>query len=184
MKRNIFLISICLILTSLNSNADYYDVPMLEANWVHSKTKSACLLTQEIPHYGKAEFAHQSGSALRFSIQEYRVRPTIIKADLAIAPAQWMHHDASFDKHPVYLDPPEKIKDFSRLSAYGDAAETMVDALLQGHSPTFIYLSAISDLDMREIRVAVSPVKFQIAYDEFLNCRKERVHSRATPENF
>ncbi|MDO8842898.1 MAG: hypothetical protein Q7U98_16965 [Methylicorpusculum sp.] len=184
MKRNISLISLCLILSSLNSYADYYDVPMLEASWVLSKTKSACLLTQEIPRYGKAEFVHQSGSSLRFSIQEYRVRPTIIKANLAIAPAQWMHHEASFDQHLVYLDPPEKIKDFSRLSAYGDAAELMMDALLQGHSPTFIYLSAISDLDMREIRVAVSPIKFGIAYDEFLNCRKNMVHSRSTPENF
>ena len=160
-----------LVLISMNADADFYDVPMLDASWEASSDKEVCYLKQKIPNYGSAEFIQRSGAPLQFSIQELRVKPYIIKADLAALPTPWMHDEIDRQVHPVYLDSPAHAGDFNRLSVYGDAAEAMVDALLQGYSPTFTYVRAATDLDMHEIRVAVSPIKFQEVYDNFVNCR-------------
>lgn len=168
-----------LILVSINVDADFYDVPMLDAGWEVVGDKDVCSLKQVIPNYGRAEFIHRSGSSLQFSIQELRVKPYIIKADLSALPTPWMHKESGRQIHPVYLEHPEHIKGFSRLSVYGDAAEAMIDALLQGYSPTFTYVRAATDLDMHEIRVAVSPIKFQEVYDKFVNCRTKLVPYRS-----
>lgn len=168
-----------LVLIGVNVNADYYDVPMLDARWETSNDKDVCYLKQKIPNYGSAEFIHRSGSSLRFSIQELRVRPYIIKADLAVLPVPWIHEESNHQIYPVYLDRAIHMGDFNRLSVYGDAAEAMIDALLQGYSPTFTYVRAVNDLDMHEIRVAVSPVKFREVYEIFVNCRTKLIFYRS-----
>ena len=168
-----------LVMASISVNADFYDVPMLDAGWEVASGKDVCALIQKIPNYGSAEFTDHSGAPLQFSIQELRVKPYIIKADLAALPAPWMHGETDRQIHQVYLDRPVHARDFSRLSVYGNAAEAMIDALLQGYSPTFTYVRAATDLDMHEIRVAVSPVKFQEAYDNFTSCRTKLVPYRS-----
>ena len=166
----------CLLASlSMRVVGDYYDVPMMDADWEVNRTDASCVLSQTIPNYGQAEFVQVAGAPLRFSIQEWRFRPYIIKADLAAMPSPWRHDETARQVHQVFLDSPDFVGDFYRLSVYDDAAEAMIDALLQGYSPTFTYVQAITDLDMREIKVAVSPIKFQVAYDDFSSCRKKLV---------
>ncbi|MGR9116042.1 MAG: hypothetical protein ACU85E_09770 [Gammaproteobacteria bacterium] len=167
------------MIISVNVDADYYEVPMLEAHWEVASDKDVCYLKQNIPHYGRAEFIQRSGAPLQFSIQEFRIKPYIIKADLAALPAPWMHDETDRHIHPVFLDRPAHARDFNRLSVYGSAAEAMIDALLQGHSPTFTYVRAVTNLDMHEIRVAVSPIKFQEVYEEFVGCRTQLIPDRS-----
>lgn len=161
-----------LLLLSFRSFADYYQAPLQEAKWEFKQSKSTCYLKQVIPFYGSADFVHRSGEPLHFSIQEQRRKSLIIKATLKAMPAPWMQHDTvSPLDHQVYFDQPASIKDYGRLSVYGDAAEAMIDALLQGQYPTFTYVRDTSSLNLEETRVAVSSIKFTDSYKEFLSCR-------------
>lgn len=66
-----------------------------------------------------------------------------------------------------------EIGGFGQLSVHGDAAETMIDMLLQGHYPTFIYIRDAAALNLEETRVAVSAIKFAESYKAFSACRND-----------
>lgn len=172
MNVHIRIFTLILLLLSFSSFADSYQAPLQEAKWEFRQNKSACHLKQVIPLYGSADFIYKSGEPLHFSIQEQRSKPLVLKATLKVMPAPWMQHDAvSPLDHPVYFDQPVSIKDYGRLSVYGNAAEAMIDALLQGQYPTFTYIRDTSSLNLEETRVAVSSINFNDTYKEFLNCR-------------
>jgi hypothetical protein len=150
--------------------ADFYQAPMQQARWEFKQINDSCYLRQRIPLYGSADFIYKVGGPLFFSLQEERHKPLIMKASLKVMPAPWMHEPISALDYPVYLDNPE-IGGYSRLYVYGDAAEAMIDMLLQGHYPTFIYLRDASLLNLEETRVAISAIRFAESYKEFLTCR-------------
>lgn len=164
---------------SISAYADFYDVPILEAKWEAKSGKGYCYLSQTIPNYGRAVFSQKSGAKLSFSIQENRSKPRIIKADLVAKPAPWQHKSLNMQIFPVYLEGSRVAKHHHRLVVYGNAAEAMIDALLNGDAPTFTYVRAVSDLDMNEIQVSVSPVRFMEMYEAFSNCRNKLVPSRS-----
>jgi outer membrane protein OmpA-like peptidoglycan-associated protein len=145
---------------------------MQEVNWQFKGSKTVCYLKQVIPFYGSADFIHRTGEPLQFSIQEQRRKSPVIKATLTAMPAPWMH-DAAFSSfnYQVYLDQPLESGDYGRLSVYGDAAESMLDILLQGQYPTFTYIRDSSVISLEETRVAVSSINFSDSYKKFLNCR-------------
>jgi hypothetical protein len=143
---------------------------MMEAHWEFKKTNNICSLKQLIPIYGSADFVHKPGEPLRFSIQELRRKPLIIKASLKVMPAPWMHEVTSSQDYPVYLDNAE-MGGYGKLSVYGDAAESMIDTLLQGQYPTFIYIRDASVLNLEETHVAVYAIKFSESYKAFSTCR-------------
>jgi sodium-type flagellar protein MotY len=165
------LVAMIILLAMLNPGfADFYQAPLQQAHWEFKKTGSSCYLKQQIPLYGTADFVHKPGQPLKFSIQELRHKPLIIKASLKIMPAPWMHEEISSLDYPVYLDNAE-IGGYGQLSVHGEAAETMIDMLLQGHYPTFIYIRDASALNLEETRVAVSAIKFAESYKAFSECR-------------
>ena len=162
------------LLFSTGCVAEYFEVPLLKANWTVETSKTSCQLKQDIPLYGSAEFIHRSGDTLQFSIQEQRPKPQVIKASLSAMPSPWQQQDSvSPHDYLVYLDQSSDIRNYGRLAVYGDTAETMIDVLLQGQSPTFTYVRAASDLDLVETRVAVSAIKFIEPYETFIDCRKQ-----------
>jgi sodium-type flagellar protein MotY len=158
-------------LHSITCSAEYYVAPMLKASWQVTGSKTSCHLSQTIPFYGSADFIHQAGKVLQFSIQEQRNKPRIVKASLTTMPAPWIHRYASRPAYLVYLDQPVEIGAYGRLAVFGEAAETMLDALLQGQFPTFTYVRSAMDLDIVESTVGVSAVRFYEVYDEFVKCR-------------
>jgi sodium-type flagellar protein MotY len=162
---------LAMLVFSAPVSADYYQAAMNQAAWKFSGNKDGCSLTQDISVYGKAEFVSKPGQALRFSIQEQRRKPSIIKASLAVMPAPWIHQPVEDRNYQVYLDNAGDVKDYGRLSVYANDAEAMLDVLLQGQYPTFSYIRAASSLDVEETRVAVSSIKFGDKYKEFLACR-------------
>jgi hypothetical protein len=170
MKTPIF--TLLLLLFSSRSFADYYQAPMQEANWEVKRTETVCFLRQAISNYGSAEFVQRAGETLRFSIQEQRRKTMVSKASLKVMPAPWMHEESSSTDHQVYLDQSTNA-DYGRLSVYGNAAESMIDALLQGQYPTFIYIRDASVLNMEETRVGVSAIHFGERYREFADCRNK-----------
>ena len=173
------LIALLLIMSAPKGYAEYYEVPMMEAKWDVESGQSECRLKQTIPNYGTAVFNHRSFSALTFSLQERRVKADIIKANVSELTAPWIHDELASTNYAVYLDEAAHGQDFDLLSVYGNAAEDMLDALLRGNAPTFVYVRATTALDMREIRVSVSPIKFLESYDDFVQCREKLVHSRS-----
>ena len=173
MKFPIHLTGIFIALLGADCAVDYYVAPLLKANWEVSRSKTTCHLKQEIPHYGSADFVHSAGGTLQFYIQEQRHKPRVIKASLSAMPAPWIHHYSESRPYLVYLDQPVEISGYGRLAVYGDAAETMIDVLLQGKFPTFTYVRAAPDSDRVETRVGVSAVKFSAAYEDFIACRNQ-----------
>lgn len=168
-----------LIVSAAKAHAEYYEVPMMEAKWDVDSGQSECRLTQTVPNYGVAVFSHRSGGALIFSLQERRAKADIIQANVSETTTAWIHNDLASRDYAVYLDRAEHGRDFDRLSVYGDAAEDMLDALLRGNAPSFVYVRAATVLDMREIRVSLSPIKFLDSYDAFVQCREKLIHSRS-----
>lgn len=164
----IVLILLCL---SGHSLADYYQAPLQDANWEVTRTKTACFLRQAIDQYGVAEFVQSVGGPLRFSVQEQRHKAMVMKASLRVMPAPWIHVDANAVDQQVYLDSSTDIGGYARLSAYGQVAEEMIDVLLQGQYPTFIYYRQATPLNMEETRVAVSAIHFKERYSDFADCR-------------
>jgi len=167
------IFTLILLLLSFRGFADSYQVPLEEAHWEFKQVKSTCYLKQLIPLYGSADFVHGPGKPLHFSIQEQRSKTPVLKATLKAMPAPWMqqHDSVSSLDHEVYFDQPVSTKDYGRLSVYGETAEAMIDALLQGQYPTFTYIRDASSLNLEETRVAVSAINFSDSYKEFLSCR-------------
>ncbi len=152
--------------------AEQISAPIQQANWLLIKGESNCQLVQEIPLYGTAEFIHQSGSLLRFSVKEPRYKPQIVKASLFIDTPPWMHETASAQDYLVTLDGRMGIQDIPRLSVYGETAEIMLDALSAGYSPRFSYIRANSQGELPETQVTVQAVNFISNYQQFSACRK------------
>ncbi|NOT11576.1 MAG: hypothetical protein HOP23_07080 [Methylococcaceae bacterium] len=163
-----------LLTSTTQSLADSFQAPMQQAHWEFQKTANACYLIQQIPLYGSADFVHKAGEALRFSIQEQRRKAQIIKASLKIMPAPWIHDVIASRDYPVYLDNSD-IGGYGQLSVYGAAAEAMIDGLLMGNNPTFVYIRDAPVLNLEETRVAVSAIKFMKSYKAFSTCRETLV---------
>ena len=157
---------------------DLYQASMQQARWEFKKTSNSCYLKQLIPQYGSAEFVQKAGEPLRFSIQEQRHKPLIIKASLKIMPAPWMREVISSVDYPVYSDN-AGIGGFGRLSVYAEVAESMIDALTMGRYPTFVYVRDASVLNLEETYVAVSAIRFAESYEDFLSCRNAQVSVNA-----
>jgi sodium-type flagellar protein MotY len=165
------LLTLCFFLAGNTlSFADFYQASLQEAKWEFKNAKNVCNLKQEIPLYGSADFIQKPGQPLIFSIQEQRRKPLIVKASLHIMPAPWIHEELSWAVYPVSLDNAE-VGGYGRLFVSGAAAESMIDALLLGHYPTFIYMRDAAALNLEESRVAISAIKFRETYQEFLKCR-------------
>lgn len=167
-----FLLIFLIVFIYSNSRADYYEAPLQLAEWALMESKTACQLKQKIPYYGSADFLHTAGKELQFSIQEQRKKAAIVKASLAVRPAPWRHDVMDQATYDVYSDATDRHQANARLVVYGDIAELMLDALLQGNYPTFTYVREASRAPVEETKVAVSSVNFSKAYESFVVCRK------------
>lgn len=163
-----------LIIFNHNSwaNTEYFSAPLLTASWKIDNKHSICQLKQNIPLYGVADFTHQSGESLRFSIRETRYKPEIVKASLFVDKPTWIHNTPPTKDYFVTLDKGIDIQDYPRLSVYGDTAEAMMDVLIKGYHPTFVYVRAAIGGLSGETNVAVSAVNFKNKYKQFVDCRK------------
>lgn len=152
--------------------ADYYLASLHEAGWQFDQGQGFCRLKHHIPLYGSAEILQQAGEALQFSVMENRPKPLVLRASLAARPAPWIHDSAAMPyEYQVYLDHPDDHLEFGRLLVYEEAAEAMIDALLQGQYPTFTYVRSSGNNFTEETQVAVSSIKFAEAYQQFVSCR-------------
>ena len=167
------ILLLIIFLTRSVSYAEYFSAPLQQADWEIKEGSSSCQLKQEIPFYGEADFMHQSGELLRFSIRESRFKPEVVKATLTVDPSPWDHQSLAMKDYLVYLDHAIDIQNYPRLSVYGETAEIMLDALSNGFFPTFTYVRASVGGLLPETNVAVSAVNFSKNYLQFADCRKD-----------
>lgn len=160
------------LLTSSACYAEYFSASLLSADWKVEQAASLCRLQQEIPLYGVADFVHQTGESLRFSISEERFKSEIVKASLTLDVPPWRHQSVLRKAHLLSLDLVADDQSYPRLSVYGVAAEFMLDALSKGMYPTFSYVRSTVGGLSSEVSVAVSAINFAKNYQQFDACRK------------
>lgn len=158
---------------SNTAHADYYSAPPTSANWKISIAHSSCQLTQDIPFYGQANFTHHSGKALQLSIKEDRYKAKIVKASLMIKTPPWAHQPVPLRDYLVNLDDAGNGQLYPQLSVQGNTAESMLDALSNGLSPTFIYARTSTNGFSPTTNVAISSINFIEKYKQFSICRKD-----------
>lgn len=162
----------CLFFSSTGCLADNYSVPLLTAGWQVNNGSAFCQLTQKIPSLGTADFFHQSGDQLQFSLIEERFKPDIVKASLTVHGAAWQHESISHKDYLVTLEEASNLHNYPRLSVYGEIAEIMFDVLQKGQQPTFTYVRASLSGFSPETNVAISAINFAKTYQQFNDCRK------------
>ena len=91
------------LLTSSACYAEYFSASLLSADWKVEQAASLCRLQQEIPLYGVADFMHQTGESLRFSISEERFKSKIVKSSLTLDVPPWRHQSVLRKAHLLSL---------------------------------------------------------------------------------
>jgi len=167
-RRLSFFISLLFVATSVSARV--FQAPLHQSEWSASGGKTLCRLRHEIPRYGKAAFRLAAGEPLTLSLAVERTEPDFVEARISHFPSKWMHSSSENRFFPVQTEiKPGKHK---KLLVRGDAAETMLAALVEGRIPTFSY-SWTNGAVNTETRISLSAVNFFQPYDEFAACRQQ-----------
>jgi sodium-type flagellar protein MotY len=161
------LITAALIFTSATSFAGIrqYAANLEQANWqVANKTRLQCSLSHDIPNYGKARFFSKASRELNmeFELDMLLVPDSYDFAELRSVAPKWRpgisdRVMSQMQLHKQYRPTlPKKI------------AWSMLSELEQGMSPTFYYNDWYNNSN--KISVALSTVKFNKAYQQFVAC--------------
>lgn len=141
--------------------------PFQQANWQADGSKTICNLQQEVDNFGRIGFRQHSGEPLEFFLQPFDQSSEINKASLFVESAPW-HDQLSYRQDfPVFLEG-NQLARTQRLTVFGDSAENMLNALLQGRFPVFSFVRQHN----KETRVAASSINFSDAYPKFIDCRQ------------
>lgn len=159
-------ISIVLLLLCGEGRSEYVTAAIQHAAWQSQQSKTLCQLLHPIDHFGSAGFLHYSGEPLQFYLQETQFQSIISRASLYVEPSPWHDQPIYRQDYPVFLDG-QSPSHFHRLVVFADAAEEMLNSLLQGHYPVFALIRR-----SQEVRVAVSSINFAESYSDFAECRK------------
>ena len=133
------------------------------AQWLVEGSVFECSITQKIPNYGEAVFYRQAGEAVIFYLQAIESEMAAGQALLSSVPPSWRqglpqqdiaYVEVSRSRRPVTLD--------------ATHTRVVMAELFKGMMPTVTRKAWYSD--DRSIRVAVSPVNFQGAYENYQDC--------------
>lgn len=140
-----------------------YQARLHEARWETSMEGMACVLSHEIPHYGRVEFRRRGATDLVFSM--HAIRPPLLRTDAELSsdPTDWKHEVVRRE-----LDPLQASLSPEPFRIEGARARRLFTELEQGMAPTLQYQDWSDGLD--QVRVQVSPVYFRAAQREFMDC--------------
>lgn len=134
-----------------------------QAKWVVEGSAFECSIAQRIPSYGEAVFYRQAGEPAIFYLQAVESEMAAGKALLSSVPPSWRqglpqrdiaYVEVSRSNRPVSLD--------------ASNTRVVMAELFNGMMPTLTRKAWYSD--DKSIRVAVSPVNFQGAYEDYQDC--------------
>lgn len=146
---------------SLQAAEHHFVTPLEKAQWKVQASPLVCRMTHEISQYGRAIFAQRNARPPYFLLHSWRFLSQSLKGKLyAVAPHWKTRRLAHFIDH-VTLQPGQFPVHLAELNS-----ATLLSQLSLGDVPRFIYQSEVGDI----IRVDVSPVNFQEAYEKYLRC--------------
>jgi sodium-type flagellar protein MotY len=128
-----------------------------------------CVLSHEIPRYGRVEFRRHGRDDLVFSVQALRPPRLHTDAELSSDPTDWKHQAARRE-----LDPLDARLDPNPFQLDGARAQRLFTELEQGMAPTLQYQDWFDGQDQVTIRIL--PVHFRSAQREFMDCVGDPSH--------
>lgn len=160
------ILQLSLLLTGLLSGllaATEYAAPMDKSEWAVSSSIFACEMAQTVPFYGRARFYHRAGEPLTLELLPSTPRLETGKARLVARAPVWRPDGMDINlglipvtrgKRPVGLKPGLANRALTELSGGRELVFTRYPWYGASESS----------------RVALSPVNFQAAYSQFLQC--------------
>ncbi|MFV2059959.1 MAG: OmpA family protein [Gammaproteobacteria bacterium] len=141
-----------------------YGQKLNEADWNVISTSKRCVMSQDIPLYGSAEFEQLfRDKGLSFSITVNSIPANVINAKLTAVPPKWNHVTLLRPIAKVNLQTSNKA-----LILENKLAMRLIAELEDGMFPTLSYQSWTDE--NHNIVVAVSPINFRERIPKFLAC--------------
>lgn len=135
---------------------------LADAGWQLESSRFACRLHQYVPSYGLAQFEHEAGSPVNFTLTPTQKQQHGKNARLIAEAAPWSPGMAPEAITHV------NIKTDGSIEVDGEDAIAMLAALYRGMNPTF---SSPNWYKTQEpVKVGVSAVNFKSAYNDYLSC--------------
>lgn len=141
----------------------FYAADIGAAHWQVEGSVFECRLTQSIPRYGDAVFDRQAGEPAVFYLRAVDSEMAEGRALLTSAPPAWRH--GMHERDLGYVDVARSERPVSLNEGH---TRLVMAELSRGMMPTLVRRAWYSDEDA--VRVAVSPVNFQTAHEQYQKC--------------
>ncbi len=136
------------------------------AQWQVEGDVFTCRLTQAIENFGTAVFFREAGEKQTFRLEAKSIRMAKGKASLVVKSPEWRPYEPSRGLGLVSVEESKEP-----IALEHNQASQLLDELLKGKVPTFERRAFYTPRNPLEpVKVAVSPVSFQEAYDNYQDC--------------
>jgi outer membrane protein OmpA-like peptidoglycan-associated protein len=153
-----------LLSTSLYARVVEFGQKLNEADWAVQSTDNRCVLSQNIPFYGRVEFEqHYRDKGPSFNFFINNIPANNIKAKLISIPPQWNHVTLRRPIGKVELQAKNQT-----LSLNNTLSRRMILELEDGMFPTLSYKSWTNE--QHNVVVSISPINFRERLPKFLTC--------------
>jgi len=143
----------------------FFSARLEDARWEASSDPLLCILSHEIPEYGRATFSQKPKQGMYFSIRVKRAPKAETSAVLLSKPPPWRHHDNTLEMGLVPV-----VASQTPFYFNNGWARQLLDELRQGMMPVLIYRDWSDGKD--EVSVRISSINFHAAWQEFENCQQ------------
>lgn len=142
--------------------AETYSAKLDRSQWYLTSSIFECTLIHDIPLYGQGVFFHEAGEDLQFYTSVNRNLMAPGKAALVVEASAW--RPGAFVQDLGYV----RVKSGQKpLVVESKRAESMMQGLLAGQTPTFTRKSLHSD---SRVRVQLNSINFVDAYRSYTSC--------------
>jgi len=140
-----------------------YGLDMQAATWVTSSNHLKCVMEQDIPLYGKAEFIQAAGKSLRMRLTTIQPITQTSLANFESRPPAWNHVASKLDMGTVSLS-----KGTVPIKLQQSRSQRVIAELEKGMQPTLRFANVVEG--RQRVEIAISPIRFQQALQEFRTC--------------
>ncbi|WP_390591751.1 OmpA family protein [Simiduia litorea] len=152
-----------LMLLGTQALATQYTPAMDKSDWQVNSSIFLCELRQEVPFYGAASFYHKAGERLALQLQAETPRLKTGKARLTARAPVWRPHMKNIELGLVSV-----TQGLLPVSLNDQLSNRALTELHGGRELVFTRYPWYGAVESSQ--VALSPIKFQPAYQQFLKC--------------
>jgi len=160
---SISIIALALVSGPVQAVYPDYGLDMQSATWVTSSNHLKCVMKQDIPLYGKAEFIQAAGKPLRMRLTTLQPVTQPSLANFESRPPAWNHVASKQDMGTVSL-----IKGKVPVNMESGRSKQVIAELEKGMQPTLRFADAAEGKS--QVEIAISPIRFQDALQKFRIC--------------